>query len=177
MRQRLHIRTSGRRQNIQLADSGFDRFNRKTVEEYFGVTVSNNSSLWSENALTPFVGRTLKIVSFEVIERNLINTGIQFIRETSTVLWTMEPGCADGVIGSMDEHIRGSLTGVSHTAGWVNSTTFLENDDKFLLGKLKVLDDWGLFNVEEATATSITILYRSMQKGVFRMRQEIVNRP
>ena len=33
----------------------------------------------SENVLTPYVGRTLKIVQFDIIERNIVNTGILHI--------------------------------------------------------------------------------------------------
>mmetsp|Transcript_88905 Transcript_88905/g.226230 ORF Transcript_88905/g.226230 Transcript_88905/m.226230 type:complete len:87 (+) Transcript_88905:349-609(+) len=69
----------------------------------------------------------------------------------------------------MVEHISRSIIGLSHTAGWVNATTFIENDNKFLAGKFEVLKYWGLYNVEQATTTSITGLYRSMRKGNFRI--------
>lgn len=69
------------------------------VEQYFGVKATDNNSLWSENVLTPFIGRTLKIVQLDIIKRNAFNTFIELLFKTTSISYTLEPGCAPGVFG------------------------------------------------------------------------------
>merc|ERR1712046_409503 len=107
-----------------------------------------------------------KIVEFKVIKRNFINTMMEAACKMSTVIWTMEVGCDSGIIGSMDEHILGHLTGIAKTAGWINETAWIEHDKK-LLGTYDVVDDWGLNHVLHATPSSVSIFYTSMEKGTF----------
>merc|ERR550514_1084268 len=103
------------------------------------------------NSKGPFVGRTLRIVKVDLIERNDINVLIKFICESSRVTWTFTED-------SQDEKFEGLYSsGHGHgvTAGWINATASLEHDHKELFRVIHIVDDWGLFHAENATENSL----------------------
>lgn len=148
-----------------------DEHNRAAAEATFNVRFSDNEDLWLHNALTPYVGRTMKIVAFDVIDRTATNTMMEVIFKVSPPVWTFEPGCASTILGRMVERIPGPFgaqitSGITHIAGYASSTVFVVHDDKMMLG-MNVYD-WGLNTVTETTKDSVTIEYYSPKKGKFR---------
>lgn len=148
--------------------NGKSKLSRKEVEDYFDVKTTTDDALWKENVLTPFVGRSLRIVSFDIIEGNSVNAKIKKICDTTSVVWTFAED-------SMSESIAWvPLSGHSVTAGWINATANVEHDDKTVFGVVHTLDDWGVFSVEDVALDNFTVSYWSMEKGRFRMQMKEV---
>ena len=115
----------------------------RAAAAYFGVNVSDDESLWTNNSMCPFfVGNTLLMTDIKIIERNAFNTLIELAVKTGNVLWTVQPG-PSAACGPWVEHINGAYTGVSHTAGHVSRGAWLEQDNKQILGHT-VANDWGM---------------------------------
>merc|ERR1712093_214317 len=96
-----------------------------------------------------------------------MGTLIEVAVKTSAVRWTIEE-TAPQVDAKWEEHINGAYTGISHLAGWVNRTAFIENDNKFLFGH-SIKDDWGVCNIVSASRTAIVMNYWNYQKAKFTM--------
>lgn len=148
---------------------------RAQVEKYFNVSIADNDSLWQHNKLSLLAGRDIKIVDFSVIERNAINTAIEVICKTQSVVWTLQKG-PGGIVGDMVEHVDGFYTGLSKTAGWVGPNSWVETDSKYM-GSITTLNDWGINTIVDQTADSVTIMYWSMKKGKFSMRWQLQAEP
>uniref|UniRef100_A0A7S1F868 Uncharacterized protein n=1 Tax=Noctiluca scintillans TaxID=2966 RepID=A0A7S1F868_NOCSC len=145
---------------------------REAAAEYFGVVVSDDASLWLSNALTPFVGKTLKMTGIDIKERNTFNTVIELAVNTGTVLWTIQHG-PQTAGGDWIETINGGYTGFAQTAGWVSKTQWLENDSKSFLG-YKIKDDWGMITVLNVTENMVVMDYWSYLKSKFVMTWSLV---
>eukprot|EP00756_Hemistasia_phaeocysticola_P056632 Hpha_TRINITY_DN3297_c0_g1::TRINITY_DN3297_c0_g1_i1::g.185880::m.185880 len=133
----------------------------------FGVNVSTGDSVWLNNTMTPYIGKTMKMTAIDITERNAFNTVIELAVKTGTVLWTMEKGPLT-CMGSWVEHIDGTYTGEAHMAGWMSTTTWIENDHKSLFGH-EIKNDWGITTVMSATDSDVVLKYWSYQKGKFTM--------
>jgi hypothetical protein len=144
---------------------------REAAAEFFHVNVTTSDSLWRDNVMTPFIGKTMKMVGIAIEERNAFNTLIEHEVTTGTVLWTMNEG-PSGVIGDWVEDINGKYTGVANTAGFVSRTSWIENDSKSLFGH-SIENDWGLMDVVASNRSSVVIRYWSYQKAKFTMTWQI----
>jgi len=143
-------------------------YERVKAANKFGVHVSMDEGLWTKNALTPYVGKTLRMTGIKIQQRNAFNTVIETAVNNGEVLWTLVEG-ERGIIDKWVEHINGGYTGTAHIAGWVSSTTFIENDVKSVFGQSFGTDDWGIVTVTDSTASSLTFQYQSYKKGRFIM--------
>jgi len=86
-----------------------------------------------------------------------------------TVLWTVTPGAQNGkVCGPWTEHINGLYTGVADMAGFVSKSSWIEKDNKSILGKPTSFD-WGLVDVVSHNDTTIVMNYQSYLKAHFVM--------
>jgi len=145
--------------------------NREGAAKHFAVTIADDESLWRQNAMSPFIGKTLHMTDIDIIERNPFNTLIEFAVNKGTVLWTINEG-PQGVVGPWTEYINGGYTGVAHIAGWVSPLVWIENDNKNIklpIGSLNVKEDWGLVEVLSTTDTTIVLNYASYKKAKFVM--------
>jgi len=143
---------------------------RRGAADYFGVEVADDESLWLTNVMTPFIGRTLHMTDIEIIERNAFNTRIEGAVTTGTVLWTVNPCSALGVVGPYTEHINGEYTGTANIAGFVSATRWIMNDFKEFGGLDKVSsNDWGTVDVLLANETTVVMNYSSYKKAKFIM--------
>jgi len=140
---------------------------REAAAKYFDVHVEDNDSLWRNNVMTPFIGKTLHMTDIEIEERNPFNTLIQLAVKTGKVLWTIEDG-PSGTSGPWIEHINGGYTGSARTAGYVSRNTWIEKDSKEIFGQT-VANDWGIVTAASATETTIVMKYWSYNKGKFTM--------
>lgn len=144
---------------------------RRAAAEHFGVTVADGESMWRNNIMRSFNGKTLHMTDIDIIERNPFNTLIEFAVKTGTVLWTINEG-PQGVVGPWTEHINGDYTGVANIAGWVSPSLWIENDNKHVHGlilDLDVANDWGLVEVLSKNDTTMVLKYSSYKKAKFIM--------
>ncbi|KAL1503619.1 hypothetical protein AB1Y20_012096 [Prymnesium parvum] len=141
---------------------------RTAAASHFNVRVDASPSLWLHNVMTPFIGQTLHMTGIDILERTAFNTAIEAFVKFGRVLWTIEPG-SPGVCGPWVEHVNGVYTGTAQTAGFVNSTAWIENDHKSIFGKA-IADDWGLVHVLSASDDGVRMWYSSYKKGIFVMR-------
>lgn len=146
---------------------------RTKAAEYFGVRASGDESLWLNNVMSPFIGKTLKMTAIHILQRNAFNTVIELSVNTGTVLWTIG-AFPQGVCGDWVEHINGAYTGTAFTAGYVSSTKWVENDHKSIIG-MSVANDWGIAEVLSASGTTVVIKYWSYKKGKFIMTWSLQN--
>jgi len=141
---------------------------RAAAEAKFNTKVAADDGLWSNNVMTPFIGKTMQMTDINITERNDFNTLIEKSVKTGTVLWTVEAG-PPGVFAIMEEHIDGKYTGVAYTAGWVSRNTWIEYDNKQIFGFLKIKYDWGIATAISATDATLILEYWSYLKGKFIM--------
>jgi len=144
---------------------------RAAAEEKFNTRVADDDGLWSNNVMTPFIGKTMQMTDINITERNAFNTVIENSVKTGTVLWTVEAG-APGVFATMEEHIDGTYTGVAYTAGWASRNTWIEYDNKDKFG-FKIAYDWGIATAISATDKTLILKYWSYLKGKFIMTWEL----
>ncbi len=140
---------------------------RHNAAAYFGTNVTEDNDVWFNNDVTSFINRTFRMTSIDIIERNAFNTLIEAAVRTGTVTWTIQPGAA-GIAGDWVEHVNGGYTGTMQIAGFVNRSTFIENDSKSLFGRA-VANDWGINQLISVTNTTLEMNYWSYQKARFIM--------
>ena len=64
---------------------------RAKASETFNVNASSDPALWVDNAMLPFVGKTLRMTGIQIIKRNAFNSLIELAVKTGTVLWVRLP--------------------------------------------------------------------------------------
>jgi len=139
---------------------------RNAAAEHFGVKVSDDASLWTNNDMIPFIGKTLQITKIDIKTRNPFNTIIEQAVNHAKVMWTVQPGVAG--FGAWEEAINGGYTGRALAAGFVSRSKWIENDNK-KIGPFTLANDWGVMDVVNVTKDGFVIDYQSYKKGVFTM--------
>jgi len=147
---------------------------RSAAADHFGFHVSDDDSFWRDNSLTPFIGKTLHMTGIDIIARNGFNSVIENAVNSGIVLWTINPGADDGLVGSWTEHINGGYTGKSNVAGWESRTRWIENDNKHFLF-FDIADDWGWVDIVSESETTLVMNYSSYKKSKFVMTWTLVD--
>jgi len=142
---------------------------RIEAANFFKVNISDDESLWTNNVMTPFIGKTMKMTDIVIEERNAFNSLIEYSVRNGEVLWKVEKGPLNGkVMGPWTEVIDGTYTGVANVAGFASKTSWIEHDHKSKFG-FKLAYDWGFVDVLSATETTVVMHYWSYKKAKFIM--------
>jgi len=138
---------------------------RAAAATFFNVSISEDQSLWTNNAMTPYLGSTFRLTSVAIDTYNSFNRAIEYLVTNMIVKWRMDAGPC-GSFASMHETMIGSESGgESFISGFVSRSSWIENGYKHRgPGTKHENDDWGLMTVTEATETRLVVKYWSYMK-------------
>lgn len=143
-----------------------------SIEQQYGIQVSNNATLWSDNALTPYLEPALITVKdmvltrFDVLERNAVNTFQQSCCKLNGPTWSFQSWQAQEFINCQPlAHERH----VHRYAGWVDSNTLVVREIEV---GAKWPASYAILTIAEAEPTRAIFTVNSSFFGLIRVTLE-----